>query len=681
MKKFLSFAFSAAAMSIFCSGTHCYAQSFEIEQIKGNPFRDVSFVDGVNPRGNALHIEGDRLFYGGGDTFYVFDITKPGYPKQLGNIRLAGLCRQIAVKGDVAYVASRETGVWVLDIKDPKNIKLLTRYDAAELATGLDIAGDVLFISLRINGVEFVDISDPANPQHIYLQKTSESQSCWYQDGILYSGDWGKREITAISAADMSDIEVLYKQPLNGNGDGVIVQGKYLYAATGHHSNFKELSKDENFGNGHALEIFDISNPMAPERLSRTQFEKLYYRGNDYWSVRPSGDAKTAFVSDTFNGIYSVDISNPEKARINGRIIFKTSGDKNTPVSAVELGNGFLYAAVYQGGLAVVECPKSNPVKVDKGNLPKNVSFRDPYETANDSRFINWKPRQRAQVRSAAASGDIIYAACSSAGLAILRLTGEGKVEEISYGPQKFAGDLKVRDGKLYVAEGADGLGIYDITDPANPREITHFTNLGKLVNLCLWVTVPNERYIAVSQRLSGYTFLDVKDFPKYRVAFHFGGCPGWDRYIANEASKDDKCLYGVAHKGAVWVDLSGDKPSVSPKDNDLQVRQTSGVTHYKNGTALAVDKGQLVILESGGKRKDARVAGSNLEGAPTWDGGNLLALNQRVGKSISLVDVSDDSDPKVLWTEKTAGMPEMPVFHQGKLIVPCGYQGLLIQK
>ena len=60
---------------------------------------------------------------------------------------------------------------------------------------------------------------------------------------------------------------------------------------------------------------------------------------------------------------------------------------------------------------------------------------------------------------------------------------------------------------------------------------------------------------------------------------------------------------------------------------------------------------------------------------------GRNIALTNRLSKEISMVDFPEGFQPLVLWTQSTTGYPETPIFWKKKLLVPCGYQGLLIQK
>lgn len=672
---------AAATMSVTA-----FAQEPVIEKLKGNVFSDVRKVDVENPvgnvKGNALRIDGDRLYYSHGNTLNVYDIANPLEPVKLGSCKIKGLGRQVTSKDGYVFIAARETGLWVVDARDPGAPKVIKRYDAIELATGVDVAGNLLLIAMRQNGVEFVDITDPADPQHIYLQKTPESQSVWYDNGIVYSGEWQKSEVTVIDAHDLSDIKVINRIPLKGYGDGVYTYGKYLFAATGHNGNDKSKTKEENVGAGHALQVFDITDPENAVEFSRTAFGNCYKRGyNDFWTPRPNGDGKICFVADTFNGAYAVDVKNPSRPKIVGRITFEGSKG-GTPVSSIAVGNGAVYLASYTSGLYVASCPKAKAQKIEKGKLPENVAYRYPYQTPEDSHFTEWKPSKRALVRGAATCGDVIYAACSDAGLAILKQGADGNLKEIGRGASKFAGDVKVMDERLFVAEGLDGLAVYQIKGETELEEICRWHNLGYGIDWCLWVWTLSDEYLGVSGRYSGNIILDIREFPKYKPVFHVGSFAGWDKYFAEKISADKQLIALIPNKGVKWIDLSSDGPREVCYDTKNAPTLMSGVSHYKNGNGIVCIKRQLRILEAGRKYEEpAPGVTGDFEGAPLWDGGNLLSLNTRIKRQIRLVDVTDDSAPKLLFKENTEGNPEIPTFFKGKLLVPCGYQGLLLQK
>lgn len=676
--------FFAIQLCIFAAASFHLAAEPQIHKMKGNVFTAVRKVDAAAvEKGNALRLDGDKLYYCAGNKLQIFDVSSPLAPEILGQCELKGLCRQVTSKDGIVYVASRETGLWIVDARDPHNPRLLTRYDAVELATGVDVAGDILFIGLRQNGVEFVDVSDPANPQHIFLQKTEESQSVWYNNGIVYSGEWGKSQITVIDAHDMSDIHVLGILPLRGFGDGVYTNGRYLYAATGHNGNDKTKSKAENEGKGHALEVFDISDPASPRMLSRIKFEDCYKRGyNDFWSPRPNGDNKICFVADTFNGLYAVDMRNPENTKVIGRITFSAANGDNTPVSSTAVGNGAVYIASFAEGLFVAECPKAKIQKIDRGVLPVNSSYRYPYATPAESRFTAWKPSGRALVRGVACKDDIVYVACSDAGLAILRQNAAGRLEQIGSGKSTFAGDVKVIGDRLFVAEGLDGLAVYEIRSGKELVEIHRQKDLGYGIDWCLWVWALSEDFLGVSGRFNGNIVLDIKNFPNMVPVFHANGFAGWDKYFPERLCPGNVLAWLSPHKAVNWTRLDVQKPKIDYADRNNVPNLMSNVSNYKDGKIIVCVKRELRILEPG-VEYDAAAPGvkGDFVGAPLWDGGNLLSINNRIERQIRLVDVSDDNAPKILFKENLQGNPEIPTFFKGKLLVPCGYQGLLLQK
>lgn len=66
--------------------------------------------------------------------------------------------------------------------------------------------------------------------------------------------------------------------------------------------------------------------------------------------------------------------------------------------------------------------------------------------------------------------------------------------------------------------------------------------------------------------------------------------------------------------------------------------------------------------------------------GEPVWDGRETVAVAERFARRITLFRVGDGMAER-LWDEELSGNPESPLFVDGRLYLPCGYQGLLMQK
>ena len=679
MKKIL-IAFSAL---LVCAGLS--AQTVLLDNYNGEFIKSVKSSDAI-PKWNvnALYLDGDILYCGQGAFIHAVDVSSPLEPKLLSTASAAGMIRQITVRDGYLFASCREAGVFFFDVSDPRNIKTLLRYDPVELATGIEVAGDVLFLGTRQNGVEFVDISDILHPKHIRMEKTDESQSVTYKDGYLYSGEWAGHKITVFDAHDMADVKVVRTVDLQGFGDGVWTYGNYLYASTGHHLCDMSYSFADRKGNGHGLEIFDISKPDKPKFVSKIAFDTLYWTNNDYWTPRPFSDGKYVACADAANGIYIVDARKPKNPSTLSRVDFRKKDGSQVAVTSCAVGNGVIYASVFsEHGLVLLECPDAKPCVKEKGVPPVNSTYRYPYATSPYSHFNAWKPSTDAPVRGVAANGNIMYAACSFGGLEILRMNDDGSVEKIGTGPMPYAGDVKYCDGKLYVAEATDGFAIYQVEGDTQLRELGRYNDFGKRLGAtpaCVWIFVPDSNHVVASCRHGGYFFFDVSNPARIKIINSREGGPGWDKYVSDKA--DSKGWYPrTRHNEAIyWVDLN-DPTLTQKKDTGIVPSLTDGVCRFKDDKFVTVVKKNLYVF-SASQMEDKKVGvEGDLVGMPCWDGGDRIALTYRFGKQIRMVDMTDEKNPSMLWKEDTCGYPETATFWCGKLAVPCGYQGLLIEK
>ncbi|MBP5539553.1 MAG: hypothetical protein J6X69_07015 [Bacteroidales bacterium] len=683
--------FAAAGVPGNCAlyegpGGHRYykagAWDFILSHLNDQAFiRNVIPMKGLPEEGaNALCIDGDVLYCGAGNKIYSVDVSEPLSPKPLSSVEIYGKVRQMTVQDGVLYASCRESGAWTIDVSNPSALNIITRFDTVELATGIEVAGDVLFLATRQNGVECVDVSDPARPVHIRMEKTPESQSVTYCNGYLYSGEWGAHCISVIDARDMAEFKTLGTVNLQGYGDGVRTWGKYLYAATGHHASTPGLDLEERKGKGHGLEIFDISDPEKPIFVSRVSFDRFYKVSNDYWTPRPCSDGAYVVVADTFNGIYVVDTHDPSRPEIIARQQFQDGKGQEAAVTSLAIGKGVVYVSVAGCGFYVLNCPAVFPCVTDKGKSPENVLYRYPYETTADSRFLAWKPKEVSPVRGLAVHEDVLYVAHSYGGLSILR-KGKKGLEQLGKGPMAFAGDVKVTGDTLWVAEGFDGLAAYKIGRGSKLTFIARYKDFFKHGHnaACVWVFTPSDKVVAASMRLGNY-YLDVSHLPEIRFKSFFSGGAGWDKFYSDKA--DSKGWYpATRHKqGLFWVNVN-DNPMERVKDDGLIPSLTDGVCLYKDDKFLSSVGGKITIFSSDEIGKKKTGAGEGFKGMPVWDGGDRLGLTYRMKKMISLVDISEAESPQLLWQEETSGYPETAVFWCGKLAVPCGYQGLLIEK
>ena len=664
------------------------------DEVFGEPF----LVEGIG-KSSALAIDATTLYCGSSGTLHLLDISDPLDPRPISSLAGFSQLRQIDVEGDLVAISSRGGGAWLVDVSDRSAPRLLSHIDTVEQATGMVIAGNFMAIGQRTTGVELFDITDRTFPQHIRLVKTQESQSCRYQDGILYSGDWHSGKVNLIDVTDISKAKIIGAATLKGYGDGFDIDGDYLYASTGHH---RINASDSNVNtNGNGVEIWDCSNPSNVTFVSRVEFPTFFRQGTDWWTCRASDG--WVFCSDVQNGVFAVAATNPATAHVADRFVDPKPSDPEAPshcINYIAVGNGAVYA-VDENGLWVIPCRFAKYRAPNRGAelTPENLAWREAYETPDTSRFRAWHPPARGQVHSAAAYGDYYYAGCSYAGAYVIDARTLHTVRRIPCG---YARDVCVRDGLLYIAQGDDGLGIYSLADPANPTEVRRIPQLSSSLAHVEWVYVPTSRWaVCHGRRNSGrWYFLDLDKEDPSENAYYVGGMD-WLRPIADDLVRGKWLGYPYTHGFLQWLDLSGDRPvcydtqntnSTVAKTSQPNYLGTGGCCKIADDKLLLFDDNAFVLLDpetSHGPNVDgwptfvyANTGAPRPKGLPSWDGGTHVGLASTSGRVIQMADFTVLTAPVLEWEESTVGCPENGAFApDGRFLVPCGYQGLLVER
>ena len=699
MKKILTAVVAGVCCAVYAEGV------VETGKVFGTPVK----VSDAHKAAMALCLEGSRLYVGAGPYLHVYDVSNPRAPKKLGEVAGINAARQVAVQKGMAYVSTREYGLWIIDATDPTQPRIRSRFDCCELATGVDVAGDVCFLGQRQNGVEFIDVSDPDHPRHIAMRKTDESQSVKYRDGYLYSGDWGSGMVTVFDAHDMSNIRQVAYEELHGYGDGVWLQGKYLYCATGHHSKHRKVSggvmtaemkrfggPQEGGGMGHGLDIFDISDPTHPKHVSRLDYPPFYARGLDMWTPRTSGNL--LFAAQTHNGLFAVDITDKAHPMTLDRWTLPNPDKPAAPglcVGSVAVGNGVVYAAVKGAGLYVLPAKGAKAEAFDPGVLPKNASYREPYPTDASAWYV-WRPPEVGQARAVAIRGDVVYAACGDAGLWVLEILPGGGFHELGRLPDhRSVMDVSLQGNRLFTAEGQDGFGVYELKGPAGFREIARLPKIKEGRGLALCVTAVSDTWAFLSDR-HGVDLYDIRALPKFRHVLQTGGCPGWDKYLADAAVDNGRYIaYSAANNSLKWIDLAAQPdPCVAVDTQVNRISLSNGICAFRDGLSLVSGSNRYTLLApgegdpaDGGKWKFRPLPpafpdekDSAVSGIPRSDG-RRVAFTNRIKRRAALYDFEDAQNPRLLAAWKLSGNPDLAQFHKGKVVIPCGYQGVLLQK
>ena len=645
----------------------------------------------------AVRVAGDRLVAVGRGKLTVFDIGDPAGPSPLGSLSGLGNTRQIAVERGVAYVTSREDGVFIVDVSASQAPCLLSRFDSVEVATGVDVSHEVLFVACRSHGVQLVDVSDPRRPRHLSLVRTGEAQSVAVRDGYAYVGVWGSSELVTVDARNARAPVITGRCPLDGFGDGVAVRGQTVYIATGHHSRARKTWSprpgEPGYGQGHGLELYDIADPARPRFISRIKTPPFYRIGNDMWGVKLAG--RYAFVADTHNGAFVIDVGDPAAPAFVGHVRLPPAGHggprrrepalqaKRDPmrrealpdfVGGLAPASGHLYVAGGGTDLYVVAAPGlAEPAQRERGAPPEI----GPVQTDKNSRFRVYRPD--GQVRAVDMLGDLAVVAAGSDGIHLVQL--DPVIRCLHRCPtQGFAMEVRVRGDRVYVAEERGGLSVWRKTGGAGLGLEGRYEPRSRIVRD---VVVPEPgRYALLQVDLSLLDIVDLSVPAEPRRVLRDRG-HGFVYHIADDVDADGSLCVLWQLGGLRWYDVSGDSPAVAVREPYAH-RIGGGGSVLRDGQRLVPWRGGLVSIERGEVRPPnelpvQRVGTLRLSGRPQrW--GDRLYVTDRTKGELTILDVSDADAPKLVEHLRLPGNPGRLVLHRGRLVIPNGYEGLWVE-
>ncbi|MCF6267706.1 MAG: hypothetical protein L3J57_14335 [Desulfuromusa sp.] len=88
----------------------------------------------------------------------IVDVTNPLDPIILSSTAIVGVCREVRVVGDNAFITSHHGGITVVDVKDPENPIVLNYISMPALSRGLQVVGDLIYVAQKEMGVTVVPV-------------------------------------------------------------------------------------------------------------------------------------------------------------------------------------------------------------------------------------------------------------------------------------------------------------------------------------------------------------------------------------------------------------------------------------------------------------------------------------------------------------------------------------------
>ena len=285
----------------------------------------------------SVAIHGDEVVLGCSTVLDVIDASNPTSPPTLTSARLPGEPLDVAVKGNLAFVASAIAGLHVLEVHATIPPSLIATLDtpgsAEELALAADhayladgssfrivdisspavptlaaslnftandveVADDLAYVSSGSAGLRIVDVSVPTAPSLVSTLDTADyATALLHRSGIVYLYD-RTTGLLVIDVADPHAPQVVATLPLPFyQADDLKLDGSRLYVAGSSVA-------------GQDLAIVDVSMPAAPTVIDTVVLPEHAYK----LALSPP----FAYVAEGYGGLLLLDISEPSEVRVIG---------------------------------------------------------------------------------------------------------------------------------------------------------------------------------------------------------------------------------------------------------------------------------------------------------------------------------------------------------------------------
>jgi len=264
----------------------------------------------------------------------IIDITDIKNPKLITKIPLPiPFGKSIKVKGNYAFIGANNGGGWIVDVSNPKEPKAVAWVKTDGRHWGVEIKDNYWFLSYGWGDLAIVDISNPEKPKFVY-EGCGPNLSGYIVavDNYLYGGG-----LRIYDISDPRKPKTVYNKNLGTGQPFALYKNKYLITA-----------------GSKGVFIIDISKRTEPKIVSKVNLNAYTAYGRQ---LDLSGD--TVYVGCSGGYVYSIDISDPKKPKILGKVY---AGGNNSII----VYKNYLYSLprVASWGFSVIDVSDPSKMKV-----------------------------------------------------------------------------------------------------------------------------------------------------------------------------------------------------------------------------------------------------------------------------------------------------------------------------
>jgi hypothetical protein len=441
----------------------------------------------------AIVVDGNYAYVADGSAgVQVVDISDPARIVRVGGYVPTGFCRDITLAGNYGYLVSDDGVLEILDLTDPANPSPKGQCLIGGTPQSIQVVGNYAFIAAGSAGLQIVNVSEPTNPQRAGNFTPSGSiRSVRVVDGYAYvTGSGGVR---VLDISDPSKPLLINSYPATStSASSFQIAGNYAYFLDGEWGMRVlelKLGLPQTLEWSFPNEIIITNSPVRLEVLASSKLPVSFsvitgpatVSGNEL-TLNATGDATIRAEQAGNERFLPVTIDRSFKIiPASQEIIWM-----GPATEALRLATRYPLAAQASSGLPVSFRVQTGPAMIEGTNLIVNApgSVRITAEQIGNSIY---------SPVSLSRSFNIPHVIFTERGNWL------GESGEATYGVQ-------IVERHAYLAAGAAGLIVLDLSDPAALRVVGRCSTKGSAVNVAV---LGNHAYIADS---SGLQVIDVSD-------------------------------------------------------------------------------------------------------------------------------------------------------------------------